>query len=44
MRAACLNDELTDVLHEETEMTDIAVVGLDCRFPQAAIPPRCGSC
>ena len=39
MRAAFLKGELTDVVHEEhPEMTDIAVVGLDCRFPKADDP------
>ena len=40
MRAAFLKGELTDVLHEEhpEQVTDIAVVGLDCRFPKADDP------
>ena len=40
MRAAFLNGELTDVVHEEhpADERDIAIVGLDCRFPQADDP------
>ena len=39
MRAAFLKGELTDVVHEEQlTMTDIAIVGMDCRFPKADDP------
>ena len=38
MRAAFLKDELTDVASPGAQMNDIAVVGLDCRFPKADDP------